>query len=48
MEKKEFEFADFKMSSQDWNTVEASKQIVNGSSDNGRSFWTSEEEEESK
>jgi len=45
MEKKEFNFADFKMNSQDWNTVEASKLVVNGCSDNGREFWTSSDEE---
>lgn len=46
MEKNKFEFADFKVSSQEWNVVEASSQIVNGCSDNGREFWSSEEKDE--
>lgn len=45
MEKKDFVFADFKVSSQDWNSTVASKGVINGCSDNGREFWSSEEEE---
>ncbi|MGE7928337.1 hypothetical protein [Lysinibacillus xylanilyticus] len=46
MEKKEFEFADFKINSQEWDTLSAYGPVVTGCSDNGREFWDSSEQEE--
>jgi len=34
-----FQFADFKVTSQQWNADSANRAVVNPSSDNGRSVW---------
>lgn len=47
MEKK-FEFADFEITSQEWESTPTSHAVVNPSSDNGRSFWTGNDSEDEK